>query len=228
MNELYKIIIDYAKEYPILIPFVLFVFWYLKNENFRKIINKSTKKILRLSFGNQILAHDLFFQKNLFLAQVKRVKFNSQHKTDIFRALLEIKVKSVNDVTYSELRQKYKLLKKSHPAEVAAELLSVLDKIQEKIETDLLASLKSKYGDYTGKKVFDYVYLKIVKPQDELILESIEKRINRMQFSTSKNFDDILRSFLSKLQDATDDAIVDCEADFKDANGQIDELIQGK
>jgi len=227
MNELYKIIIDYAKEYPILIPFVLFVFWYLKNENFRKIINKSTKKILRLSFGNQILAHDLFFQKNLFLAQVKRVKFNSGIKTEIFRVLLEAKINAVIDTSYNELKRKYRLLKKAHPAEVAGELLFVLNLIIENFETNLIERYKSMYGDFTGRKIYDYVYLEIVKPTDDSVFDAIEKRIHRLQFSASKNYDDILRTFLTKLQDATDDAVIDCETEFKTANGHIDEIVKG-
>ncbi len=227
MNELYEIIIDYAKEYPILIPFVLFVFWYVKNQNFRKLFNKSITKLLRLSFGNQILAHDLFFQRKLFLLQIKRVNFDSAIKTDIFRALLEIKVNAVLDVAYAELKQKYRRMKSAHQAEVAAELLSILDTITERFETLLRARYKSMYGDYSGGKLYDYVYTKIFKPHDEIAFELIEKRINRLQFSSSKNFDDVIRTFLTKLQDATDDSVIDCEAEFKTANGHIDEIVKG-
>ncbi len=227
MNELQKIIIEYVKQYPVLIPFLLFAMYYVKNQNFRKLFNKSIKKLLRLSFGNHILAHDLFFQKKLFLAQVKRVKFNSGVKTEVFRVLLEEKVNAVIDTAYSELKLKYRKLKTAHPAEVAAELLSILDLITERFESALSARYISMYGVFAGKQVFDYVYLNMVKPFNDVAFDSIEKRIHRLQFSVSKNYDDILRTFLTKLQDAADDAVIDCEADFNDANGHIDELVKG-
>jgi hypothetical protein len=225
MQELYKIIIKYATEYPILIPFVIFGFFYLKNNDFRKFFNKSAVKIFRISFSNQIFAHDLFFQKNLWLVQIQRVRFDSEAKTKLFRILLSEKVNAVLSVTTASLKENYKYLKNGHPAVVSAILLEIIDKIVAIYEKTILEKYQYEYGKVKGLKLFNIIYVENFKPVHEFNVQGIERKIKRLPFTSGKNIDDVLRSYLSKIQDATDDAVGDCEEAFGNINGGIENII---
>jgi hypothetical protein len=184
--------------------------------------------MLMISFSNHILAHDLFYQKDLFLVQIKRVRFKSRAKTVLFKILLEERVKAVIDVSYSELKEKTKSLRTSHPSEIAAVLFIIIDKILDRTESETKRRYISDYGEFTGLKLYDFIYIKNFKPYDDKNIESIERKIDRLPLSLSKSFDDVIRTFLSKLQDATDDTILDCEEIFEKVNGTIDDIINGK
>ncbi|GEM_PF-2420930 len=228
MDQFQKIAFHYVSQYPVLIPFFLFAVYYVKNQNFRKLFNRSAKKMLMISFSNHILAHDLFYQKDLFLVQIKRVRFKSRAKTVLFKILLEERVKAVLDVSYSELKEKTKSLRTSHPSEIAAVLFIIIDKILDRTESETKRRYISDYGEFTGLKLYDFIYIKNFKPYDDKNIESIERKIDRLPLSLSKSFDDVIRTFLSKLQDATDDAILDCEEIFEKINGTVDDIINGK
>ena len=228
MKEIQDIIFKYALDYPALIPFVLFGFFYAKSANFRADVNKLLKRFIIVSFSSRILAHDLFFQKSWFLEQIKRVRFTDRHKTVLFQVLLEEKVKAVCGVSYNELKANYKTLKNAHPYTLVAELLLLVDKIIETYEKAIKERYISIYGEYTGARLYKYVYEELFRPFHKENVQCIEKKINRMPLISSKGFDDIIKTFLTKLQDATDDAISDCEEAFNSVNGKIAEMAEGK
>jgi hypothetical protein len=228
MSELYNIVISYAKQYPILIPFVIFGFFYLKNAQFRKFTNKTVVKFFRISFSSQLFAHDLFFQKNLWYIQIQRVHFSSDAKTKLFRILLYEKVNAVLSVTETYLKENKKMFKNAHPAELSALLLRIVYTIIETYEKAILRKYIELYGPVKGAKLYKLVYVQNFKPQHEINVHAIERKIARLPYSSSKNIDDVMRSYLSKLQDATNDAIDDCEDAFAQINGGIDKIIEEK
>jgi hypothetical protein len=228
VDQIQKLAFHYVLEYPILIPFFLFGVYYLKNQTFRRIFNRALKKLITISFSSPIFAHDLFYQKDLFLVQIKRVRFTSKAKTSLFRILLEEKVKAVIEVSHTELKKHYKTLRNAHPSVVAAELFLIVDRIIETYEAEIKRRYISLYGEHTGMKLYEFIYLNNFKPYHDENVKGIERKINRLPLSLSKSFDDVIRTFLSKLQDATDDAVLDCEEIFSNGNGSIDAIINGK
>jgi len=228
MSEVNKLILEFIKQYPVLIPFAGFIFYYLKSEIFRKAVNRIIGKIFHIFMNRSALAHDLFFSENLFLAQIKRVKFPSKNKTELFQILLEEKIKAALRLSKQFVKDNYKTIQKAHPSEIAAMLLNLIDAIVTEYEKNIFERYRLKYGEKIAYDLFNLIYVNAFRPYHSENIGTIEKRVKRLPFSNSKNTDDILRTFFYKIQDALDDSILDCEEIFESLNGQIDAIINGK
>jgi len=231
MKELQEIAIKLISNHPMLVPFALFIVYYIKNSNFRKLFNKTVRKFITLHFHSSIFTHDLFFQRELFIVQINRVKFNcdnDDNKTKLFQILLKEKINAVIDVSQYELKRHHKAMSKAHPAIVSAKLFKIIDKIIETYEKNIKKQYITEYGEKTGRKLFDFIYTENFKVYHAKNIAYIERKIMRLPYAQSKNFNDVIKTFLTKIQDATDDAILDCEEVFEKTNGKINSIIGKK
>jgi hypothetical protein len=228
MTEIKEIAFRYIAENPILIPFAVFAFFYLKNSNFRKSTNKFVFKLFLIASNKPILAHDLFYQENLFRAQIKRVSFKSKEKTEMFRILLNEKIKAVIEIPKQRIKEKAKFYRSAHPDEITAELYGIVESIIEQYEKKIREQYQCLYGARLGNAVYNLVYLgeKGFKQYHDNNVEFIEKNIRRLSRTASKNINDIFRTFLFQLLVATDTAILDCEDAFNGLNGDLEEVIR--
>jgi hypothetical protein len=228
MKEIFEIIITYSKQYPVLIPFIVFGFFYLKNETFRTLTNKTVLKIFKISFSNHILAHDLFFQKRLWQQLINRMFFSSPDKTKLYRILLEEKVKCVISTIELKIKENKKLIRSNRAADILALMIEIINEATRKFEENLLTRFMHEYGNPTGKNLFNIIYTANFKAVQDENIERLINRISSPAFLLTRNSDDMFRSYFTKIQDRLDDTIADAKETFDEINGGIEQIINQK
>ena len=210
------------------IPVIAFVFLLFKSKDFRTLVHKFVKKSFRLAGNKSVLSHDLFFNKKVYLNQIKQVGFISEHKTELFQILLKKKVSIVIDETFTWLKKYHKTFRKLHYSQFQAMLQDHINNLIAKYEFAIKAEYIKIHGQKRGIELFNLIYQSengFKKYHDDNV-RFIFKNIEKLAKSQAKNRIQQIRTFLLQIDVAIDISITDCEEVFDNLNGRIEEYIK--
>lgn len=179
----------------------------------------------------------LFKNEQYLIERAKDIYFDDAEKTYIFATILKIKVKvTIGEVKkyVDDLVSKRKLKVKKE--DLLSELKLLIELIVDRYEKEIEMEFIKKYGQETGKKVFDCVYYGKIngesrygfKEYHSKNIDIIYKGLNSSLETPIDQPDFMLYNFLINVHTALSLAVGDLATVFKDFNGELIKLIHGE
>lgn len=198
--------------------------WFSKNKEAFSIFRKIAGIIFRVLQSKPILAQDLFFRENLFNMQINRVRFDNPKKTELFQILLQEIVRSSINYTRTVFKENYSSLKTMRKPDLAGFLFNILQTSQMMYETEILKKYQLIYGKPLGQQIYNQVYPAYAEYRRRNF-DFLNDSIETFSSSSSKDNEDIIRTFLILIQITLDIAVSNCEESFRNQNGTLEKLI---
>lgn len=206
---------------------------FAKSNKFRKHVILLFQMTFKRSQRKKIelLKHDLFLKKALYLKSLSNIEFNSDTKTELFRILLHEKITAA--ISISE-----KFIKDVDCKDENELYIRCIENIENIIDTYETAISQAYYeyffnnGNYNKKdayivaqKEFKFIYTKFKEYHNrnvEDMLRNIESFFKSKIFTVRQK----LYFYLMTIQKAVEVAITDCEEIFVNFNGEIDKIAR--
>lgn len=202
--------------------FFLFYKFYNSKEFRTEILSFSFKKRTDKINKPKALQHELFFSQKFLTLHLQRVNFEDKHKQWLFDTILKIKIEKALEFT-TDFIKTFELPKNSRFLQYLFE--SLIYKIIEAYEIEILNAYRKKYGEVLGNKIYNYVYVKIFKPYHSKNVEMLVRSCENISLSDS-SINQKINTYFTILQVALQIAVFDCERVFKDMNGTIAKMIE--
>ena len=207
---------------------IFLMFGYLLNyKGFRTLAANFFVKLFHIAKDEPLLMHVLFFNKSLYYGMINRMSFSDPKKTSLFSMITKNNV----DVTINLTREFIKLHNGKFKDYQPNELRDLLFELRHQIDTSSAQQTRDQFVDMFGRdkglKLWGLIYESQngYKKYWEEKNVFINKNIERIIISKTRNNEESLRSILTQVDIAIDLAILDCEETFDNLNGHITEII---
>lgn len=214
--------------FGIIIALCLIFAYLMKYKGFRTIMANSFKKMFHIAKQQPLLMHNLFFNKNYYYRMIYRMKFEMPEKTEIFIILTKNKVDVTIQLTKEFIKEHNRKLKDYSSQQLRDLLYNSRHRITKQSNQLSKTKFCELYGKDKGLKLWGLIYDSNngYKKYWEAKNLYIDKNIERLISSESRNNEESLRSILTQIDISLDIAILDCEETFNGLNGQIAEFLK--
>jgi hypothetical protein len=205
-------------------------FGYLLNyQGFRTLVGNMFVKMFRLASKEPLLMHVLFFNRSYYYSMINKMSFTDAKKTDLFVILAKNKVDTTIDMTKDFIKQHTDKLNEYNTMilrDLMFDLRYNIIKTSSQLSMDRFVEI---YGRDKGLKLWGMIYESEngYKKYWEDKNVFINKNIERIIISKTRNNEESLRSILTQIDICIDLSILDCEDTFESLNGNISEIING-
>lgn len=228
-------VLEFLSEHGIVsIPLITFafivVFLILKDKVNKFVGGKVSVKVITKS-SKDLLAHTMFIKEPKYKFLVMNSMFGDEHKNEIFRNILLMKIDST--LNHTKIFISEYDIENIGVRQLECFLYENTRRIVENYNNDIKKFLMNRYGSKTGGEVHEYVMNSSPSGfntiHDSQIM-SIDQLVGVMCVEDSavfKNNVDRVEVYLHLLNSSLHVGLVDAENMFRDFNGTLSKIIDG-
>lgn len=202
------------------------------SKKLRNMLIRFLIKLIRAIMGRSRVEHHLFEERKTTDYLIQNIEMQTQLKTDIFKIIMESKVRIMTEYSEYWANKHCKEFKKLDRFDMLKRMKKIIiyieygkkDTLYRGYESEIRDNLIYKYGNEKGIAYFNYVYLKHFKPYSDKHNSTIDSFFKNIFLFQKFTNDALVKIFLSRISFSIVTSIDDLRFTFDGINGGLERM----